>query len=148
MVKIGKITVNKNLNKNVFLVCILLSFIIFLIFSIHLASIIIKTKDYIKIQSIVTDVGYYQTPSPDGFTTYHYADLEYDYNNTHYHYRKKLHISIFYPKVNSKENLYINPDSPLEVRDTWLITIDIFLIIFSLIFHVFAIKFYLIRRNI
>lgn len=148
MIKIGKIMVNKKVNTNVFLVCILLSFIIFLIFSINFASIIIKTKDYIKVQSIITDVGYSELPSSDGLTTYHYADLEYDYKNTHYHYRKKLHLFIFYPKVNSKENLYINPNSPLEVRDTWLTTIDAVVVIFSLMFHIFAIKFYLIRRNV
>ncbi len=146
MIKIGKIKVNEKLGPNVFLACILLSFIIFLIFSINLASIFIKTKNYIKIKSIVTDVGYYTVHSSDN--TYHYADVEYDYNGTHYHYRKTLHIFIFYPKIKSKINLYINPKMPTEVRDTWLTTIDIFVVIFSLIFHLFAIKFYLIRRKL
>ena len=148
MIKVGKVYINQKLNPNVFLVCILFSFIMLLVFGVNLISIFIKTKDYVKVESIVTNVGHHEVYSSDGDGSYGYADLEYYYKGTRYQYRKTLHIFIFYPKVKSKVNIYINPNFPTEVRDSWIVNIDILMTIFFLIFHIIMIKAYLFRRNI
>ena len=148
MIEVGKVKVNENIKKNVFLLCIIFSFCMFLMFSINLASLYIETKDYVEIQAVVTDVGVGYYHSSDGQSTYYYADLEYNYNGEHYSYKQRLHMFIFYPKINSKVNIYINPNLPTEVRDTWIVPIDIGGILFSLIFNILTIKAYLIRRRI
>ncbi len=147
MIKMGKIEVNNKIPLKVFLFCILFSFGLFLIFGGYLISEFIKTKDYIKISSTVKNVGHYQVRNSDDFSTYYYADLVYDYNGKSYEYRKTLHMFLFYPKVNSKVTIYIDPNSPTLVRNTWVTSLGVIIIIFLLIFHFGMIKAYLVRKK-
>ena len=147
-IKMGKVQVNQNLNPIIFLVLMIFSLLLFLMFSINLVSTYIETKDYVKVDSVVTSIGHKHVPNTNEVdSVYHYAELEYVYNGRTYHCNKTLHMAMFYPKINSKMRIYIDPDVPTRFRDTWIIGVDIVACSISLIFALVMIKCYQIRKK-
>ena len=147
-IKIGKIEVDQNLNPIIFLVLMIFSLLLFLMFSINLVSTYIETKDYVKVDSVVTSIGHKHVPNTNEVdSVYHYAELEYVYNGKTYHCNKTLHMAMFYPKINSKMKIYIDPDVPTRFRDTWIVSVDIAGCIISLIFSLAMLHGYIIRRK-
>ena len=147
-IKMKKVEVNQNLTPIIFLLLMIFSFLLFLIFSINLISNYIEIKDYVKVDSVVTNVEHKPVPNTSEVESFEYfADLQYEYNGKTYQCKKRLHIAVFYPKINSKMTIYINPKEPTKFRDTWIISIDIVGCIVSLIFALAMIHGYIIRKK-
>ena len=145
-IKVGKIQVNQSLNPKDFLFIGYFAFLLFLLFSGFFLSEFLKTKDYVKIDAVVTKIDSKTSSSADDSVSY-YADLDYKYNGQNYHYRKTLRTFILRPKVNSKIKIYIDPISPSRVRDTGLIGICIVASLFFLLFFIVMIKCYFVRKE-
>ena len=143
MIKVGEIQVNKNLNPKIIIILIIASFLMFLFFSISIISIFVGTKDYIKVNATVIDVGHDKVPSSGRETISYYANLEYEYGGKKYQHKQTLYMFISYPEINSKVNIYIDPQSPSNVRNTSIIPIEVIVILISLIFNIAMIKIYL-----
>ena len=146
MVKVGKAEVNREVKPIVYLICVLFSFALFSMFFINLIYQFISTINYVKVKATVVDVGNYYDGGSSSIN--YYADLDYSYKGKNYTYKSNRNIFIFYPKINSKMNLYINPSNPSQVRNSWLVNLDIFASITMLIIHIFLIKAYILRKKI
>ena len=146
-IKMGKMEVDKNIKPWIFLILMLFSFLFFIMFSIDVVSIYIDTKDYVKVEATVIDIGYEHVPNiTEGDSVDHYAVLQYEYNGKTYHCQKLLHMIMFYPKINSKTKIYIDPNVPTNFRNTWQIGNDILGAVLGLVFTIAMIKCYIEKK--
>ena len=144
MIKIGKLQVNNNINPKTFLLLYIISFILLVIFGTYTITNFIKTKDYVKIEATITEVGYHQHYESDSYSNY--IQLEYQYNNNYYKNEQRVAFR-GNKKVGNKTTIYINPLNPIEVRDNYLTKLNIVIGIVIIIFNVFCIKAYKTRKR-
>lgn len=144
MIKVGKLQVNNTLNPKVFLILYIFSFILLVVFGGFTITNFIKTKDYVKIEATITEVGYHHYYDPDSYSDY--IKLEYQYDNNNYNNEQRVAFR-GNKKVGNKTTIYVNPLNPIEVRDNYLTRINIVISIVIIVFNLFCIKAYLIRKK-
>lgn len=139
--------VNRNINKNVFLLLIVFALGIFTFFTYNLVKFIITTKDYVKVEAEVVDIVNHYAYSPDGDSIYHYVKLKYEYKGQIYEQEKRIGVFLVYPKIGKKMKIKINPNNALEIKDTYMRNFLILVSSFSLLFTILLTKAYFIRRK-
>ena len=146
MIEKGKIEVNYNISPKIFLLLFIFSLIMFLIFATMWINIINKVKNYDKVNATIVDVGYhidYETVKPQ---YYNYIKFNYTYNGNEYTSEQKAAF-----RLNKQEGknvvVYVNPNNPNEMVNTYLKNIYFIISIFLLIMTIFLIKLYTIRKN-
>ena len=144
MIKVGKLQVNNNINPKTFLILYIISFILLVIFGTYTITNFIKTKDYVKIEATITEVGYHQHYESDSYSNY--IQLEYQYNNNYYKNEQRVAFR-GNKKVGNKTTIYINQLNPIEVRDNYLTKLNIVIGIVIIIFNVFCIMAYKTRKR-
>ena len=144
MIKVGKLQVNNTLNPKVFLILYIFSFILLVVFGGFTITNFIKTKDYVKIEATITEVGYHHHYDSDSYSDY--IKLEYQYDNNNYNNEQRVAFR-GNKKVGNKTTIYVNPLNPIEVRDNYLTRINIVISIVIIVFNLFCIKAYLIRKK-
>ena len=88
MIKVGKLQVNNNVNPKFFLILYIFSFILLIIFGGFTITNFIKTKDYVKIEATITEVGYHHHYDSDSYSDY--IKLEYKYDNNNYNNEQRV----------------------------------------------------------
>lgn len=144
MIKIGKLQVNNNLDHKIFLILFIFSFVLFLIFGGYSLTNYIKTKDYVKVKATITEIGYHKHYESDSYSNY--IKLEYEYDNNNYNNEQRV-VFRFNKKVGNKITIYVDPMNPVEVSDNYLTRLNSIISIFAIIFNLFCIKAYRIRKN-
>ncbi len=146
MIKIGKPRINTKISSYVWIMAIIISLIMLIIFGTYTALNFIKTRNYIKIDAIVTNVSYYYEPSSDGESLINYIELKYTFDNLEYIGKQRVFFRNF-QKVDKKVKIYVNPNNPKVIRDNYLTKLSIFIFIISLIFNIFTTKAYLTMKK-
>ena len=144
MIKVGKLQVNNSLELKIFLILYIISFILFVVFCGFKITIFIKTKDYVKIEAKISEVGYHQHYESDSYSDY--IKFEYKYDNNNYTNEQRVAFR-GNKKVGNKTTIYVNPSNPVEVRDNYLTRLNIVISIVIIIFNVFCIKAYRARKR-
>jgi len=145
MIKVGKLQINNNLNPKFFLILYIFSFILLVIFGGFTITNFIKTKEYVKVQATITEVGYHHHLGYDSYSDY--IKLEYQYDDNKYNNEQRVAFR-GNKKVGEKINIYVNPSNPIEARDNYLTRINIIISIVIIIFNLFCIKAYRIRKKV
>lgn len=87
----NKFKINRQVSKKTFLIMIFFSFILLILFSSFPISTLIKTKDYVEVNSTIIDVGYkLDTSSLEGSQTINYIIVEYEYNKIKYTNKQRV----------------------------------------------------------
>lgn len=147
MIKIGNPKINTKISPSIWIMAIIVSLIMSLIFGTYTISNFIKTKDYIKTYAIITDVNYHYESSSDGGSLIENIKVKYTFNDLEYSNIQRVTFRNFY-KIGKKVKIYVNPNNPQIVRDNYLTKLSIFIFIVSFVFNMFATKAYLtIRKN-
>lgn len=144
MIKIGKLQVNNNLNPKTFLILYIFSLLLFVIFGGFTITNFIKTKDYVKVEATIIEVGYHRHYDSDSYSDY--IKLQYEYDNNNYNNEQRIAFRAN-KKVGNKTTIYVNPLNPAEVRDNYLTRLNIVISSIIIIFNLFCIKAYRIRKN-
>lgn len=144
MIKVGKLQVNNNLNPKIFLILYIFSFIVFVVFCGFTITNFIITKNYVKLEATITEVGYRHYYDSDGYSNY--IKLEYEYHNNNYNNEQRVAFRAN-KKVGNKTTIYVNPLNPIEVRDNYLTKLNIVISIVIIIFNLFCIKAYRTRKK-
>ena len=144
MIKVGKMQVNNNLNPKIFLILYIFSFVLLVIFGGFTITNFIRTKDYVKVEARIVDVGYNLHYESDSYSNY--IKLEYEYDNNNYNNEQRVVFRIN-KKIGNKITIYVNPINPVEVRDNYLTKLSVVISVFIIIFNLFCINAYRIRKN-
>lgn len=144
MIKVGKMQVNNNITPKIFLILCIFSCILFFIFGASTIINFIKTKDYVKVEATIIQVGYHH--HYDSASNSDYIKLEYRYGNNKYNNEQRVSFR-GNKKVGTKTAIYVNPLNPIEVRDNYLTKLNIVITIVIIIFNLFCIKAYKIRKE-
>ncbi len=144
MIKIGKLQVNNNLNPKTFLILYIFSLLLFVIFGGFTITNFIKTKDYVKVEATIIEVAYHYHYDSNSYSDY--IKLEYEYDNNNYNNEQRIAFRAN-KKVGNKTTIYVNPLNPAEVRDNYLTRLNIVISSIIIIFNLFCIKAYRMRKE-
>lgn len=139
--------VNNNINQKTFLILIIFSLILFLIFGGYTINNFVKTKDYVKVYASITEVGYDVIPNGSGDSSYeNYIKVSYTYNNNFYTNKQRVAFR-FNKKEGDNIKIYVNPKNPIEIRDNYITRICITVSLIIVLFNIFCIRAYIIRKR-
>lgn len=144
-----RVIINNNISPNTFLILIIFSFILFLVCFLQVANTFVSTKDYVKVyaqKSKLTNVYNYRTESYD-----HFVEFNYSYNGNNYTSKEKVLLPFLFNTNNHHKNstkIYINPENPSKIRNNYTIKVVGSAGLVAILFHVFCIKAYKVRKNV
>ena len=143
---VGEIQVNKNIKPKTYLIIGVITCISTLITLVYLINQFIKTQNYVKVDAAIVEVGYDEVKTEGENHYYNYIILRYTYDNNSYTYKQGV-IFRFNKREEDKIKIYINPEQPDEVRDSYSIRLAIIVCLFLGVFDYFCIKAYIVRKN-
>ena len=154
MIKVGKIQVNSDISPKTFLILTVFATFLFLIFSFNAINNIIKVKNYDKISAEIVDIVYRRNKKAtssnyDNRKNNHYRNymkVNYTYKGNNYE-KEQLIAFRFNKKIGDKIDIYVNPNNPDEIANTYINNLIIIMSIFLLIVIVFLIKAYKVRKD-
>lgn len=148
MIKIGKLQVNKNISPKTFWILTIFSLILFFILWGYSIYNYFKQKDYIELNAVITEVGYRYIPAGGEANAQiiNYIKLSYEYDDKTYSSQQRVAFK-FNKKVGNLIRIYINPNNPEEMKDTYITNINFIINIITLVITIFLIKAYKIRKN-
>lgn len=147
MIKVGKIKVNKDISPKTFLIITIFAFLLFLSCFSYSIFYFFKTKDYIKLDAVIVDVGYeYSNYGSENESRIYYMQVGYEYNNKNYINKQRVNFR-FNKNKGDVVKIYVNPNNPEEIKDTYNTNIFIFLSILTLVLTIALAKGYKIRKN-
>ncbi len=103
-----------------------------------------ESKDYVKVEAIIESVRKDSANAENGEANY--IEFSFQYNGKMYNNQQRV-VFRLNKKVGSSTNVWINPENPNEIRDIYKTNLLYIIDGFSLIFLVFMIKAYKIRKN-
>lgn len=103
-----------------------------------------ESKDYVKVEAIIESVRKDSANAENGEANY--IEFSFQYNGKMYNNQQRV-VFRLNKKVGSSTNVWINPENPNEIRDSYKTNLLYIIDGFSLIFLVFMIKAYKIRKN-
>ena len=141
-----KIQINSSLSSKNYFSILIFSMILLLIIASSTVFDFFKTKEYVKVDGIITDYGYTDNNYSDSDTNSfsRYAIVNYTYQEKEY--TSKIRV-FFGGKINKKISVYLDPNQPNKLKETF--NTKIFLILDSvlLIFNIFCYKAYKQRKK-
>lgn len=137
---------HQKINPKIYIIGIVVSLIMLVVFGTSSVLNYVKTKDYVKVPAVITYVGYYYTNGgdSDSKTLVNYIDVNYTYNDKSYTSTQRVFFRGLHKK-NNKLTLYVNPDEPSIVKNNYNTKTSHILFILSLIFNIITVKVYMTR---
>ena len=149
MIKAEKIQINPNISNKTFLILIIFSICLFLIFGVDTIKNIVKINSYEKITAVITEVGHkvITGSSSADSSNVNYIKFNYNYNGNKYKNEQRV-VFKFNKKMGDSISIYINPDNPNEIMDTYMKNVSFIATIVSFVITIFLIKAYRIKKSI
>lgn len=139
--------VDEKISPKKYLLMVLFSFILFIIFLGEMLDLFYKAKDFVRVDANVVGLEYRSDDTQDGGTTnYQNLILTYNYDNKEYSGEYRI-FSKSSKKRKDSIKIYINPNDPSEIRNDYMISLTAILSVFGILAHIFCIKAYLVRRK-
>ncbi|MDD4832004.1 MAG: hypothetical protein PHR09_04060 [Bacilli bacterium] len=144
----NKFKINRQVIKKTFLIMIFFSLFLLLLFSSFSISTLIKTKNYVALNSTIIDVGYKldTSSSSEGSQSINYIIVEYEYKNINYSSQQRVFFR-FNKNIGDNIKIHVNPLKPNELRDNYNLILSTFISIIFFITHIFMIKAYIIKSK-
>lgn len=137
---------HKKIDPKIYIVGIVVSLIMLVVFGTYSVLDYVKTKDYVKVPAVITYVGYYYSNGgdSDNKTLVNYIEVNYTYNDKSYTSTQRVFFRGLHKK-NNKVTLYVNPEEPSIARNNYFTKCSHILFVLSLIFNIVTIKAYITR---
>lgn len=137
---------HKKIDPKIYIVGIVVSLIMLVVFGTYSVLDYVKTKDYVKVPAVITYVGYYYSNGgdSDNKTLVNYIEVNYTYNDKSYTSTQRVFFRGLHKK-NNKVTLYVNPEESSIARNNYFTKCSHILFVLSLIFNIVTIKAYITR---